>query len=156
MSINLRHVSKELHQKLKVQSVSENVTLESLCVNYLWLGLEVGQKSGGGSSVGRAPTATPLSEVIPQVMRPAKEVEGSNPSPRSKSVGPTIKMPKVLSPAMENFVAQQAGFSSLPEIEPVTRPCMKVGFNEMDGERYRCKLEFGHRSNCAPGEKVDG
>jgi len=33
--------------------------------------------------------------------------------------------------------------------------CPKIGFNETDGERYRCRLEKGHKGKCAPGERVD-
>lgn len=42
MAINLRYVSKELQTKLKVRSAEENVTLESLCVRFLWQGLDTG------------------------------------------------------------------------------------------------------------------
>lgn len=80
-SINLRYISRELSRKLKVRAAEEGVTLQSLCVNYLWLGLEVGNR--GDSSIGRAPTATPLPEAIPTVKSPAKEVAGSSPAPRS-------------------------------------------------------------------------
>lgn len=42
MAINLRYVSKELQTKLKVRAAGENVTLESLCVRFLWRGLDIG------------------------------------------------------------------------------------------------------------------
>jgi len=38
--INLRHISAELHQKLNVRAATEKVTLESLCVRFLWQGLD--------------------------------------------------------------------------------------------------------------------
>jgi hypothetical protein len=40
MAINLRHISAELHQKLNVRAATEKVTLESLCVRFLWAGLD--------------------------------------------------------------------------------------------------------------------
>lgn len=39
----------------------------------------------------------------------------------------------------------------LPEARAL---CPKVGFNETDGESYRCKLARGHRGNCQPGEQI--
>lgn len=59
MNINLRYVSQELHQLLKVRAASEGVTLESLCVNYLWLGLDIsngGKAEATGGSSPPAPT----------------------------------------------------------------------------------------------------
>lgn len=44
MSINLRYVGQELHQALKVRAASEGVTLESLCVRFLWWGLDPGKQ----------------------------------------------------------------------------------------------------------------
>lgn len=41
MAINLRSVRGDLHQRLKVRAAEESVTIESLCVRYLWWGLEV-------------------------------------------------------------------------------------------------------------------
>lgn len=32
--------------------------------------------------------------------------------------------------------------------------CPKTGYNEVDGETYRCFLQKGHRFNCKPGDKV--
>lgn len=40
MAINLRHISEELHQKLNVRAATEKVTLESLCIRFLWQGLD--------------------------------------------------------------------------------------------------------------------
>lgn len=33
--------------------------------------------------------------------------------------------------------------------------CPKVGFNETDGESYRCSLAKGHKMNCRPGERYE-
>jgi len=46
MAINLRHISGELHQKLNVRAATEKVTLESLCVRFLWAGLDPGGPNG--------------------------------------------------------------------------------------------------------------
>lgn len=40
MAINLRSVTGELHQKLKMRAAQEGVTIESLCVRFLWWGLD--------------------------------------------------------------------------------------------------------------------
>lgn len=45
MAINLRYVSKELHSLLKARAATEQVTIESLCVNYLWMGLDQGGRN---------------------------------------------------------------------------------------------------------------
>lgn len=37
---------------------------------------------------------------------------------------------------------------------PAVQLCPKVGYNEIDGESYRCRLAKGHKGNCAPGEHV--
>ena len=42
MSINLRNLGAELHQGLKVRAAEEGVTLQSLCVRFLWKGLDGG------------------------------------------------------------------------------------------------------------------
>lgn len=47
MAINLRSVSKELHSLLKVRAAEEKVSIESLCVRFLWWGLDVKGSSGG-------------------------------------------------------------------------------------------------------------
>jgi hypothetical protein len=44
-----------------------------------------------------------------------------------------------------------------PVVEPmdvVWELCPRTGFNEVDGETYRCSLEKGHRGPCRPGERV--
>jgi hypothetical protein len=40
MAINLRSVTGELQQLLKVRAAQEKVTIESLCVRFLWWGLD--------------------------------------------------------------------------------------------------------------------
>lgn len=40
MAVNLRSVTGELHQKLKMRAAQEGVTIESLCVRFLWWGLD--------------------------------------------------------------------------------------------------------------------
>jgi len=40
MALNLRHLSEELHKLLKVRAATEGVTIESLCVRFLWQGLD--------------------------------------------------------------------------------------------------------------------
>lgn len=40
MAINLRSVTGELHQRLKMRAAQEGVTIESLCVRFLWWGLD--------------------------------------------------------------------------------------------------------------------
>lgn len=49
MNINLRGLSEELHQKLRVVAIAERVSLQSLCVRYLWWGLE---RMGGIDAIG--------------------------------------------------------------------------------------------------------
>ena len=45
--------------------------------------------------------------------------------------------------------------SMFPPTEPDrVKLCPKVGFNEADGESYRCALGVGHKGNCKPGERV--
>src|ERR1700684_1196931 len=41
----------------------------------------------------------------------------------------------------------------LEDTQPI-RLCLKTGFNETDGETYRCSLAAGHKFNCKPGERV--
>lgn len=40
MNINLRGISQKLHDALKVKAVEEKVSLQSLCVRFLWWGLD--------------------------------------------------------------------------------------------------------------------
>jgi hypothetical protein len=68
-------------------------------------------------------------------------------------------------PVVNGNAAMQAFLSNLPPSTPVAllpyqdallavQICPKVGYNEIDGESYRCRLERGHKGNCAPGERV--
>ena len=49
MAINLRYIGKELQRQLKVRAASEDVTIESLCVRYLWWGIERQEVLNGNS-----------------------------------------------------------------------------------------------------------
>jgi hypothetical protein len=49
MAINLRSATGELHQKLKMRAAQEGVTIESLCVRFLWWGLDTPSGSLGGT-----------------------------------------------------------------------------------------------------------
>lgn len=60
MAVNLRSVTGELHQKLKVRAVQEGVTIESLCVRFLWWGLHHMDEVGGDSSVAEQRSSSPL------------------------------------------------------------------------------------------------
>ena len=54
-------------------------------------------------------------------------------------------------------IAKDAFLSSTPVGEPIEVKwplCPKTGFNEQDGETYRCSLAKGHKFNCKPGERV--
>jgi len=39
-TLNLRGISQELHQALKVRAAAESVSIQSLCVRFMWQGLE--------------------------------------------------------------------------------------------------------------------
>lgn len=57
--------------------------------------------------------------------------------------------------AMQAFLAKLPAITPIePEQPPLMRPCPKVGYNDIDGESYRCRLSAGHKGNCAPGERV--
>ena len=45
-------------------------------------------------------------------------------------------------------VAHQLATGEAPEM------CPKTGYNEQDGETYRCSLAKGHRPPCRPGERI--
>lgn len=59
MSIYLRGIGTELQQALKVRAASEGVTLQSLCVRFLWWGLEAmngqGVMAEGAGEAGCSP-----------------------------------------------------------------------------------------------------
>lgn len=74
MSINLRNVGTELQQALKVRAASEGVTLQSLCVRFLWWGLD--------TPVGSVPTSS-----VPDIK--LRNVDGSEKRRRVFSVGNT-------------------------------------------------------------------
>lgn len=96
--------------------------------------------------------------------RPHKPlVMGSNPIPA------TIASAK-MNGAMANFLSstipthpdsvnttKDAFLASTPVGEPIEVKwplCPKTGFNEQDGETYRCSLAKGHKGNCKRGERV--
>ena len=65
---------------------------------------------------------------------------------------PALKM----NDAMAKFVATMpipVSSDFLEDTQPI-RLCPKTGFNETDGETYRCCLAAGHKFNCKPGERV--
>jgi hypothetical protein len=77
MAINLRHISEELHQKLNVRAATEKVTLESLCVRFLWAGLDdLGDLNGSSD----------------------EKAIGDDPEPKSERAGDDVPVP-VLSKA---------------------------------------------------------
>lgn len=72
------------------------------------------------------------------------------PAPLDKPAVPVVKM----NPAMERFM-QGVKITEPEPFEVVRTPCPKVGYDHPDGEGRRCRLDRGHKGNCAPGEKVD-
>lgn len=82
MAVNLRSVTGELHQKLKMRAAQEGVTIESLCVRFLWWGLDVAD-GRVAQKVEVYPSLVPGGEGNGEVERLSlrKRVGGSNPSP---------------------------------------------------------------------------
>lgn len=84
MAINLRSVQGELHQLLKIRAAKESVTIEYLCVRFLWWGLEamdepvqaealrvreggvpIGGRGEVGNSVDASGSGVPLITAVP-------------------------------------------------------------------------------------------
>ncbi len=59
-------------------------------------------------------------------------------------------------PNMEALRAICAGsqWAEPNEALPTLVLCPKTGYNETDGETYRCSLAKGHKPPCRPGEMV--
>ena len=79
MAINLRSVGKELQQALKVRAAAEGVTIESLCVRFLWWGLDTVDSGGDNSAVEHQGMRGTTSQ------SPASEVAGSSPALATKT-----------------------------------------------------------------------
>ena len=77
MSINLRSVTGELQQRLKVRAAEEGVTIESLCVRFLWWGLDTPVEMTKASVGGVAQLAERRAH--------NPKVAGSMPAPATKS-----------------------------------------------------------------------